>query len=123
MNLLIAQEIELHQYYTRHNRAAIERLLHVEFSEVGMSGTRYTLDSIVAMMGEEGRAQQRVHSQSYCCNTLAPGVCLLRYQSALVDEEGEACNFAERCSVWVLTGEQWQLKYHQGTACAPFELV
>ncbi|ALU45919.1 nuclear transport factor 2 family protein [Pseudoalteromonas rubra] len=123
MDILIAQEIALHQYETRQNRTAIERLLHVDFSEVGMSGTCYNFDSIVAMMGSEAPSKLSVYSQNYHCNELAPGVHLLHYQSALVDKEGKASEFAQRCSVWVLEGDKWQLKYHQGTACAPFELT
>ncbi|MCG7536645.1 hypothetical protein [Pseudoalteromonas sp. OOF1S-7] len=64
-----------------------------------------------------------MHAQNYCCDKLAADVYLLRYQSALVDQQEEASEFAKRCSVWVLTHGRWQLKYHQGTACAPFALV
>ncbi|KNC65508.1 DUF4440 domain-containing protein [Pseudoalteromonas ardens] len=123
MDILIAQETELHQYETRQNRDAIERLLHADFAEVGMSGTSYTFESIVSMMSEELPTHLRVHAQNYSCDKLAPDVYLLRYQCALVGQHGEACEFAKRCSIWVLAQGRWQLKYHQGTACAPFVLV
>ncbi|KAF7781279.1 hypothetical protein PRUB_b0441 [Pseudoalteromonas rubra] len=123
MEVLIAQETELHQYETRQNRDAIERLLHADFAEVGMSGTSYNFDSIVAMMDEESPTQLRVHAQNYSCDKLAPDVYLLRYQCALVGQHGAVSEFAKRCSIWVLAQGRWQLKYHQGTACAPFALV
>ncbi|HFG1570929.1 TPA: DUF4440 domain-containing protein, partial [Vibrio cholerae] len=37
MDILVEQEIELHQYEIRKSRADIERLIHPSFTEVGKS--------------------------------------------------------------------------------------
>ncbi|EMW0566262.1 nuclear transport factor 2 family protein [Vibrio parahaemolyticus] len=122
MDILIEQEIELHQYEIRQSKTDIERLIHPSFVEVGKSGTSYDFDSIIEMMEGEESSSTRIHSQRYECIQLEPSVQLLRYESALVSELGEVNDFAKRCSIWVFTGSCWQLKYHQGTPCTPFEL-
>lgn len=54
MDILIEQEIELHQHEIRQSKTDIERLIHPSFVEVGKSGTSYDFDSIIEMMeGEE----------------------------------------------------------------------
>lgn len=122
MDVLIEQEIELHQYETRQNKTDIERLIHPSFSEIGKSGNSYDFASIIKMMATEKPSNTRVHSQKYECIQLEPSVQLLKYESVLVNECGEISNYAKRCSIWAFTGTCWQLKYHQGTPCSPFEL-
>ncbi|EHJ9990606.1 TPA: DUF4440 domain-containing protein [Vibrio parahaemolyticus] len=122
MDILIEQEIELHQYEIRQSKTDIERLIHPSFVEVGKSGMSYDFDSIIEMMEGEEPSSTRIHSQRYECIQLEPSVQLLRYESALVSEFGEVSDFAKRCSIWVFTGTCWQLKYHQGTPCSPFDL-
>lgn len=122
MDVLIEQEIELHQYETRQNKTDIERLIHPSFSEIGKSGNSYDFASIIKMMAIEKPSNTRVHSQKYECVQLEPSVQLLKYESALVNECGEISDYAKRCSIWAFTGICWQLMYHQGTPCSPFEL-
>lgn len=117
MDIIVRQEIELHQYAIRRNKADIERLIHPSFVEVGKSGMSYDFDSILKMMQAEKPSNTRVHSQRYECTQLEPSVQLLRYESALVNETGELSDFAKRCSIWIFTGSCWQLKYHQATPC------
>ncbi|MFA0325078.1 DUF4440 domain-containing protein [Vibrio splendidus] len=122
MDILVEQEVELHKYEIRQNKADRERLIHPHFSEVGKSGNSYDYSSIVEMMETEKPSSTRVHSQNYECIQLEPSVQLLKYKSAIVDEAGEVSGYAKRCSIWVFTGTSWQLKYHQGTPCSPFKL-
>ncbi|WP_047691013.1 nuclear transport factor 2 family protein [Vibrio sp. ZOR0018] len=123
MDILVEQEIELHQYEIRKNRADIERLIHPSFTEVGKSGNSFNFNSIIEMMSSEKPSNFHVHSQQYECIQLEPSVQLLKYESALVKESGEVSDYAKRCSIWAFTGSCWQLKYHQGTPCAAFELI
>ncbi|MEZ9243198.1 DUF4440 domain-containing protein [Vibrio lentus] len=123
MDILVEQEVELHQYEIRQSRSDIERLIHPSFSEVGKSGISYDFASIIKMMSSEEPSDVRIHSQNYECIQLEPSVQLLKYESALVAASGEISDFAKRCSIWVFTGTCWQLKYHQGTPCPAFELI
>ncbi len=122
MRTLIEQEIALHQYDTRQNKAEIERLLHPDFKEVGESGTSYDYQSIIAMMAAEQRSDGYVHSQGFQCIALAPSVQMLLYQTVWIDVLGNQSHFAKRSSIWVLVGDRWQMQYHQGTACGDFML-
>ncbi|MDN2667733.1 DUF4440 domain-containing protein [Vibrio sp. 14N.309.X.WAT.E.F5] len=123
MDILVEQEVELHQYEIRQSRSDIERLIHPSFSEVGKSGISYDFASIIKMMSSEEPSDVRIHSQNYECIQLELSVQLLKYESALVAASGEISDFAKRCSIWVFTGTCWQLKYHQGTPCPAFELM
>ena len=122
MEILIKQEITLHQFDVRQKKSEVEQLIHPSFHEVGRSGISYDFGSIVQMMETEEPSNVKVHSQNYECVELEPTVQLLGYESALVDENGQVSRFTKRCSIWALVGDLWQLKYHQGTPCEPFEL-
>ncbi|MGF1751943.1 DUF4440 domain-containing protein [Vibrio cionasavignyae] len=122
MEVIIEQEIALHQFEVRQDKVEIERLIHPDFREVGRSGNSYDFKSIVRMMETEKPSNVQVHSQNYECVALEPTVKLLTYESALIDDSGQGSNFSKRSSIWALVGELWQLKYHQGTPCDVFEI-
>ncbi|GAL35307.1 hypothetical protein JCM19240_3677 [Vibrio maritimus] len=122
MEVIIEQEIALHQFEVRQDKVKIERLIHPDFREVGRSGNSYDFKSIVRMMEAEKPSNVQVHSQNYECVALEPTVQLLTYETALIDDSGQISNFAKRSSIWVLVGELWQLKYHQGTPCDILEI-
>ena len=123
MDILIEQEIELHQYETRQSLSDIERLIHPSFSEVGILGDSYDFASIIELMKSEEPSEVRIHSQNYECVQLEPSVQLLKYESVIVTSSGETSDYAKRCSIWAFNGSRWQLKFHQGTPCPMFELV
>lgn len=122
MKFLIEQEVLLQQYETRQNEHEVMRLLHPDFVEVGRSGRSFDLQSILELMENEEPSTGKIHSQSFECIALEPSVQLLLYKSAWVDSKGSASLYTKRSSIWVFTGEKWQLKYHQGTPCEPFRI-
>lgn len=123
MDILIEQEIALHQYEVRQSETEVQRLLHHSFIEVGKSGRTFDYESIIKLMKEEKPSDSTIHSQRFQLTQLEPSVQLLCYESAHVDPDGVASHFAKRCSIWCFTGRGWQLKYHQGTVCEPFKLL
>ncbi|MEH0758845.1 nuclear transport factor 2 family protein [Vibrio sp. 16] len=123
MQILIEQEVALHQYEIRQNRHEIARLIHPSFKEVGKSGTSFDYADILEMMGNEKPCLGHIHSQDFETIQLEPSIQLLLYKTAWIDKLGTKGHYAKRSSIWVFTGEGWQLKYHQGTPCAEFELV
>jgi len=120
MDILIEQEMALHQYEIRKNKDAVIRLLHPNFKEVGKSGASYEYEEIVQSMSSEKLPSVNIHSQNYECIQLAPSVSLLLYQSVCIDKNGKKSHFTKRSSIWVFNGENWQIKYHQGTPCSEF---
>lgn len=93
---------------TRHSGSELERLLHPEYTETGSTGNVYDRETIIEMMlGEQ------------------PGGVVIRdFQAQLLNEECALVTYrsiglggqeARRSSIWVLTEDEWRLRYHQGT--------
>lgn len=99
MDILVEQEIELHQYEVRQSKSDIKRLIHPSFTEVGKSGNSFNFVSIMGMMESEEPTNSRIHSQSYECIQLEPSVQLLKYESAIVNGAGQVSDYAKRCSI------------------------
>lgn len=122
MEVLIEQEIALHQYEIRQNLNEVQRLLHSSFKEVGRSGRSFDYAAIIEMLQSEEPADGYIHSQEFECIALEPSVQLLLYKSAWISKTGAISAYTKRSSIWVFTGQCWQMKYHQGTPCEAFEL-
>lgn len=122
MEILIQQEKALHQPEIRQNNNEIERLLSPDFYEVGKSGNSYDYLEILSMMEAEEPCSGYVHSQDYEAIPLETSAVLLLYKSAWIDEHGGASEYTKRSSIWVLNEIGWQMRYHQGTPCEPYEL-
>ena len=122
MQIIIEQEIALHQVWFITNKSVVERLLHSEFKEVDESGRSHNFNEIVSFMDDEKHSEDRVHSQDYECINLESNTILLLYKSALLKPTGEYSSFAKRSSLWVQSDNLWQMKYHQGTYCEAFEI-
>ncbi|TOP55539.1 DUF4440 domain-containing protein, partial [Vibrio parahaemolyticus] len=63
-----------------------------------------------------------IHSQDFEFIQLEASVQLLLYKTVWFSLDGNKSSFAKRSSIWVFTGQSWQLKYHQGTPCLEFEI-
>ena len=122
MTIIIEKEVALHQYEVRSDKKQLLKLLHPEFQEVGESGTSYSLNSILELLGTEQANGSQIHSQEFEGTELAPNIYLLLYKSATIDAENNCSHFAKRSSIWLLTEQGWQMKYHQGTQCQPFAI-
>ncbi|USD64033.1 nuclear transport factor 2 family protein [Vibrio sp. SCSIO 43136] len=119
---LIQLETDLHKYDVRSNLALCHKILHPEFEEVGRSGKYWNLSQIIQMMSEEQPSQDIIHSQNFNAAPLSDSVWMLNYETVVKSESGELSGFAKRSSIWVNCDDSWQLRYHQGTACEPFDL-
>jgi hypothetical protein len=112
-----ALEVELHHPGVRSTATRLEQLLHKDFHEVGRSGRAYDRETIVRFLAEQ-KAPPSVVSDDFSISELASNVMLLTYRSAHQRPDGTLENHTLRSSVWVLVGESWQLRYHQGTPAA-----
>ena len=121
MNSLLEElqtlEVELHHPGVRCSRERLENLLHPEFHEVGRSGRPYNRETIVRFLAAR-ESQPVVASGAFAVSELGPGVALLTYRSAHLEQNKTLVNHTLRSSVWVKTNAGWQLRYHQGTAAA-----
>ena len=82
-------------------------LLHPEFTEIGTSGRLWTRDAM--MMSLEESPGSHMELELISVDRLGAEAILLVYRSH--SREGAAL----RSSLWVLDGEQWRLRFHQGT--------
>jgi hypothetical protein len=108
-------ETELHQEVTRRNASRMEALLHPDFEEFGRSGRRYSRAEVLAEFTPAGALLPAVVSQRFALRRLGEQVALLTYVSAHLDASGHACRHTLRSSLWVLTSDGWQIRFHQGT--------
>ena len=82
-------------------------LLHPDFMEIGSSGRMWTRDAM--MMALEEDPGERTDIEVLGAERIGANAVLLTYR-----------NFARsgttlRSSLWVLDGERWRLRFHQGT--------
>ncbi len=122
MNILIEQEKALHKHAVRTCLADIQRLIHPDFVEIGRSGATYNFRDMVESMAAEAPPHGHLYAQDFQCRQLEPAVQLVLYKSVWLNDDGSKTSFAKRASIWVFTGERWQLKFHQGTPCPAFAL-
>ena len=110
-------EVELHHPGVRCSRERLEQLLPPHFREVGRSGRAYSRETVVDFLAAQ-ESQPVVASEAFSVSELSPGVALLSYRSAQVEQGKSLVNHTLRSSVWIQTNAGWQLRYHQGTAAA-----
>ena len=122
MDIIIEQEIALHEIWFNNNVLVVKRFLHPEFREVDESGRSFNFNQIASLTNNEKRSEDSVHSQDYECINLETNTILLLYKSALLKPSGEYYSFAKRSSIWVKLEKKWQMKYHQGTHCEAFSI-
>lgn len=92
----------------RQSLAKIEQLLHPEFLETGSSGAVYDRRTMIELM--VGEAPGDVIIRDFTVHPLSDDTALVTYRSI-----GISGQEARRSSIWVEVGDQWQLRYHQGT--------
>lgn len=82
-------------------------LLHPDFMEIGSSGRVWTRDAM--MMALEEDPGERTDIEVLGSERIGTGAVLLTYRS--FTRSGTIL----RSSLWVLDGDRWRLRFHQGT--------
>ncbi|TLM81449.1 ribonuclease HI family protein [Pseudarthrobacter sp. NamE2] len=82
-------------------------LLHPDFMEIGSSGRVWTRDAM--MMALEEDPGERTDIEILGADRIGTGAVLLTYRS--FTRSGTVL----RSSLWVLDGDRWRLRFHQGT--------
>ena len=92
----------------RHSAPHLEKLLHEDFIEFGSSGRVYNRRMMIDMMVKETPAA--VIIRDYEVRSLSANTALVTYRSI-----GTSGQEARRSSIWVDTGGEWRVRFHQGT--------
>ena len=112
-------EVKLHQPEVRSDPTRLNMLLHESFVECGRSGRIYKRNDILEeLLGDEAVAS--VWSQGFAAEEISEGVILLTYLSAHINSEGELSRHTFRSSLWQLSPQGWQVRFHQGTPIDAF---
>lgn len=82
-------------------------LLHPDFMEIGSSGRVWTRDAM--MMALEDDPGERTEVEVLSADRIGTSAVLLTYRSFA------RAGTTLRSSLWVLDGDRWRLRFHQGT--------
>jgi hypothetical protein len=103
-------ELRLLDPEVRASPACVLELLDPEFTEIGASGRRWDVESILTVTSAGSvSAESPVEVSEMSGALLAPGVVHLTYYS---DNQSRR---AWRSSLWRLTETGWRMYFHQGT--------
>lgn len=105
---VVTAERRLLEPSVRTDRAAIDRLLHPEFTEIGASGRLWTRAEILDAMPTWEPTADLVVSD-LVADALDPDTVLLTYVCS------SATRRTRRSSIWRRDGERWRVRFHQGT--------
>ncbi|WP_043262991.1 DUF4440 domain-containing protein [Streptomyces sp. CT34] len=107
----IDRELRLLDPEVRACPARVLELLDPEFTEIGASGRRWDVESILSVTSAGTVSPDRpVKVSDMSGVVLAPGIVHLTY---LADHRGRR---SWRSSLWRLTETGWRMYFHQGTS-------
>lgn len=101
---------------TRFDRDWMDRILHPDFSEVGMSGRTHTREDTLESTSREVDLAVRLPLEGYRLELVDEDVALVRYTSHHTVDGAE--RHGHRTSIWIKTDSGWRLRFHQGTPLA-----
>jgi len=93
----------------------MEQLLHPVFLEIGRSGKSYDREEILSEF-QSAASLPTIRSSDFEISALTESQVLLCYTSTHETEDCRVQKRTRRTSLWIKQGEQWQLRFHQGTA-------
>jgi hypothetical protein len=99
-------------------RSDFERMMAVDYWEVGASGRRYSRDFILEWLSETppvDASAAQWQSSDHALRRLGPEAYLMTY----VLRQGE--RVTRRATIWQSTTEGWRILYHQGTVVSAEE--
>jgi hypothetical protein len=119
---LRALEIALHQPGIRADRSRLAVLLHDDFVEIGRSGATFSKEDVITHLVAGRDDDATIIADGFLVRRIADHVALLTYRSARTRANGEYEAFTLRSSLWQRSHLGWQMRFHQGTPTAAFEL-
>ena len=87
-------------------------LIDDDFAEIGASGRRWDRAAILDLLGS-GPAED-VAIELFAAAPLGDDVVLVTYRS-VASAPGLPARSAWRSSVWIRRGDDWRIRFHQGT--------
>lgn len=108
-------EEDLWRTDTRYDRAAMDKCFAPDFFEFGRSGRTYTRDELLPAADKTGEIPISLPLPNFNITAIDENSVLITYLSELT--RNGSLERANRASIWTNIGDQWQLRFHQGTPC------
>ncbi|GAB59425.1 nuclear transport factor 2 family protein [Rheinheimera nanhaiensis] len=115
---LIKLEQLLVQPATRLSAELLNRYLADDFYEIGASGRCFGKADVLQRLPTE--TPPVISQQDFDCRVLADGLAQLTYRATIQRAENDAIAYSVRSSLCRFDGKNWQMIFHQGTACKAF---
>ena len=115
---LIALEQLLVQPATRLSAELLNCYLADDFYEIAATGRSFGKADVLARLPTE--TPPEITQQDFTCRVLADGLAQLTYRATIQRDEQAGPSYSMRSSLYRFNGENWQMIFHQGTACEPF---
>ncbi len=115
---LIELEQLLVQPATRLSAELLNRYLADDFYEIGASGRCFGKADVLTRLPTE--TPPVITQQDFNCKVLANGLAQLTYRATIQRQGDDTVAYSMRSSLYRFDGENWQMIFHQGTACEPF---
>lgn len=112
---LIALEQLLVQPATRLSAELLNRYLANDFYEIGASGRCFGKTDVLERLPTE--TPPVITQQDFDCRVLAEGLAQLTYRATIQRQGEDTVAYSIRSSIYRFNGENWQMIFHQGTAC------
>lgn len=117
---LIQLEERLFEAETRTSYSELDQLIADDFTEIGGSGVRFGKREALERLPTE--LPPKIKASDYELRELGPGCAQLLYKAIMVKNGETVPIFSLRSSIWSLNSGRWQMNFHQGTLCKPFDV-
>lgn len=121
-NIIKQQLIELEQLLvqpaTRLSAELLNRYLADDFYEIAATGRCFGKSDVLERLPTE--TPPVITQQDFNCRVLAQGLAQLTYRATIQREGDGTVAYSVRSSIYRFDGENWQMVFHQGTACESF---
>ena len=118
---LIEIEQLLVQPATRLSAELLNRYIADDFYEIAATGRCFGKAEVLARLPTE--TPPVITQQDFNCRVLAEGLAQLTYRATIQRAENDVIAYSMRSSIYRFDGENWQMIFHQGTACEPFDVA
>jgi hypothetical protein len=117
---LIVLELKCLKPEVRASRDELDKLLAEDFLEIPSTGLAY--DKAQALSRIPNEASPIFNLQDFKFRSFSDSLAQLIYKATIQRANEELIFYSVRSSLWQLNGENWQMLFHQGTPCEPFDI-
>jgi hypothetical protein len=120
IDTLIELELKCLKPEVRASSDELDKLLAEDFLEIPSTGLAY--DKAQALERIPYEDSPIYNLQEFKLRHLSDSVGQLIYKATIQRANEELISYSVRSSIWQLNGKNWQMLFHQGTPCEPFDI-